>query len=45
MRKGLFYGTGLIALYIAVTHGSNFGRVITSGANGGATFVKALQGR
>lgn len=44
-RKALLYGTGLIALYIAVAHGSNLGRVISSGASGGSQFVKTLQGR
>ena len=44
-RKALFYGASLIGLYIAVAHGSNFGRLIGDGAKGGSTFVKTLQGR
>jgi hypothetical protein len=44
-RKALLYGAGLIALYIAVAHGSNFGRAISAGANGGSTVIKTLQGR
>jgi hypothetical protein len=44
-RKALFYGSALIGLYIAVAHGSNMGRVISAGANGGSQFVKTLQGR
>lgn len=44
-KKALFYGTGLIGLYIAVAHGSNFGKALTAGANGGSTVIKTLQGR
>jgi len=44
-RKALFYGAALIGLYIAVANGSNMGKLISNGAQGGSTFVKTLQGR
>jgi len=39
------YGAGLIALYLVVINGSNFGTVLTNGANGISTVSKTLQGR
>lgn len=45
MKQYAKYGAGLIALYLVVANGSKAGRVIRSGANGGVSFVKALQGR
>jgi hypothetical protein len=39
------YGTGLIALYLVVANGSNFGTVMTSGAAGGTQLIRGLQGR
>lgn len=39
------YGAGLIALYLVVYNGSKAGTVISGGASGIATDVKALQGR
>jgi len=45
-RKGGFeLGAGLIALYIITANASNFGKVISSGADGGSKFAKTLQGR
>lgn len=44
-KQTLKYGTGLIALYLVVANGSNFGKVITDGAAGAASVTKTLQGR
>ena len=45
LRQSLKYGAGLIALYVVVYYGSNAGKVVSSGASGGATIIKAFQGR
>ena len=45
LRKSLSYGAGLIALYIITANASNFGKVISAGASGASTDIKALQGR
>jgi hypothetical protein len=45
IRKLAGYGAGLIALYIITANASNFGKVISSGADGGSKFAKTLQGR
>lgn len=45
LRQSLKYGAGLIALYVVVANGSNFGQVITSGAEGASKITKTLQGR
>jgi hypothetical protein len=45
MRQALKYGTGLIALYIVVAHGSDFGNAFTAGARGVSDVTKTLQGR
>lgn len=45
MKQYLRYGTGLVALYIVIANGSNFGTVISKGAEGVATVTKTLQGR
>jgi len=39
------YGTGLIALYIVVANGSQFGRVMSQGAEGISGVTRTLQGR
>jgi len=39
------YAFGLIALYIVVAHGSDFGTAFTAGANGLSGVTKTLQGR
>jgi hypothetical protein len=39
------YGAGLIGLYIVVANCSNFGQVMTAGANGGTQLIRGLQGR
>jgi hypothetical protein len=44
-KQALRYGTGLIALYLVVAHGSGFGAAITAGANGLGTVTRNLQGR
>lgn len=45
MKKALAWGGGLIALYLAVSYGSNTGKVISAGANGGAKIISTFQGR
>ena len=45
MKTYAKYGAGLIALYLVVSHGTNFGRAVRGGAAGGATVIKAFQGR
>ena len=44
-RQALRYGTALIALYVVVANGSQFGRVISEGAEGGSKVIKTFQGR
>jgi hypothetical protein len=44
-RQTTRYFASLIGLYIIVAHGSQFGTVITAGAEGGAKMTRALQGR
>lgn len=44
-RQALRYTGGLIALYIVVAHGTDFGNAFTSLANGGAKLTQTLQGR
>lgn len=39
------YGFTLIALYIVVANGTNFGKAFTAGAQGISTVTKTLQGR
>ncbi|MDR6212177.1 hypothetical protein QE364_003908 [Nocardioides zeae] len=39
------YTGGLIALYLIVANGTNFGKVVREGASGGSTLIKTLQGR
>jgi hypothetical protein len=45
LRQLAKYGASLVALYLVVANGSNFGSVITSGAAGVASVTKTLQGR
>lgn len=45
IRKLAGYGAGLIALYIVTANASNFGKVITAGADGSSKLTKTLQGR
>lgn len=45
LRKLAGYGAGLIALYIVVANGSNFGRVFDAGAKGIGDVTRTLQGR
>ena len=44
-RKALVYTGGLIGLYLVVRHATGAGTVLHAGANGGAKFVRTLQGR
>jgi hypothetical protein len=45
MKQALKYGTSLIALYIVVANGSNFGTAFSAGARGVSDVTKTLQGR
>lgn len=45
LRKGMTYGAGLIALYLGVYYAAGSGSLISNGASGGATVIKAFQGR
>jgi hypothetical protein len=45
VKQYMRYGATLIGLYIIVANGSQFGQVISAGADGGVKMTKALQGR
>lgn len=45
MNKALRYGFGAIGLYLVLYYGTNAGKLISAGASGAATDVKAFQGR
>jgi hypothetical protein len=45
MKQALKYGAGLIALYVVVANGSNFGTAFSAGASGISGVTKTLQGR
>lgn len=45
VRTFLKYSFGAIALYLLVNYASGSGTVMREGAAGGATLVKAFQGR
>lgn len=45
LKQSLRYGAGLIALYVVVANGSNFGQVISAGAEGASKVTRTLQGR
>ncbi len=45
LKQSLRYGAGLIALYVVVANGSNFGAVIAAGAEGTSKVTRTLQGR
>lgn len=45
MKQYAKYGAGLIALYLVVANGTKAGRAFKAGASGGATVIKAFQGR
>jgi hypothetical protein len=44
-RKIVLYSFGAIALYLVVVHASGAGTLISSSTTGGASLVKAFQGR
>jgi hypothetical protein len=44
-KQMLKYGAVLIGLYVVVANGTNFGSAFTQSAQGGATVIKAFQGR
>jgi hypothetical protein len=45
LRKALAYGAGLIAVYLVAVKATNAGSLVSTGAKGAATVVKAFQGR
>ena len=45
MKKALTYGTGLIALYLAVAYASGTGSLFSNGGKAVAGVIKTLQGR
>jgi hypothetical protein len=45
MMKIAKWGAGLIALYLVVEHYTGAGSLLSNGSSGGATVIKALQGR
>ena len=45
LRQTTKYFAGLIALYVVVANGSQFGQVISAGAEGTSRVTRALQGR
>lgn len=45
LKQSLRYGAGLIALYIVVANGSQFGQVMSAGASGASNLTRTLQGR
>jgi len=45
VRKALYYGAGLIALYLVVNNYTGAGTVITKGAAGARSIITGLQGR
>lgn len=45
MKKALTIGGGLIGIYLLVNYATGTGTVLTTGAAGTSTVIKALQGR
>jgi hypothetical protein len=45
MKQALRYGVGLVALYIVVANGSNFGTAMSAGARGVSDVTRTFQGR
>lgn len=45
LKQSLKYGASLIGLYLVVANGSNFGQVISAGAEGASRVTRTLQGR
>lgn len=45
LKKALGYGTGLIALYLAVAYATGFSKDVSSSASGSVSLIKAFQGR
>ena len=44
-KKALAYGTGLIALYLAVAYSTGLSKDISSSSSGSVSLIKAFQGR
>lgn len=44
-KKALAYGTGLIALYLAVAYSTGFSKNVNSASAGSVSLIKAFQGR
>jgi hypothetical protein len=45
MKRALTYGTGLIALYLAVNYATGTKSTISAGAGGLSQIIRSLQGR
>ena len=45
MPKALKYSFAAIAIYLAVAYASGSAKVLSSGATGGSSLIKAFQGR
>jgi hypothetical protein len=45
MKKALVVAGGLVALYLAVSHGTQSGTLINDAFTGGGNLVKTFQGR
>lgn len=45
MKKVLFWGAGLIALYLVLVNFTGFVSDVTASSQGGTSVVKAFQGR
>lgn len=41
----MYYGAGLIALFLGVRYATGAGTLLRSGANGGSKLVRTFQGR
>lgn len=45
MQKFVLYSATLIGVYLAVSHATGGGKLITAAGNAGSKYVKTLQGR
>jgi len=45
LRTALAYGAGLVFVYLAVSHATEGGKLLTSGASAVSTVAKTFQGR
>lgn len=45
MRQALFYGAGLILVYLGLSHATEGGKLLLAGRDSGVGIIKAFQGR